>query len=79
MDYKKKYLKYKAKYLNTKKQIKGGDAGRTYGRNPQTGRAERTQQPGIAADIKNGIASLAFWPCNRLSQADCCWTKPPTC
>tara|TARA_B100000401_G_C52748236_1_gene691883 strand:+ start:287 stop:607 length:321 start_codon:yes stop_codon:yes gene_type:complete len=24
MDYKKKYLKYKAKYLNTKKQIKGG-------------------------------------------------------
>tara|TARA_B000000565_G_C23751185_1_gene364746 strand:+ start:870 stop:1250 length:381 start_codon:yes stop_codon:yes gene_type:complete len=24
MDYKTKYLKYKAKYLNTKKQIKGG-------------------------------------------------------
>ena len=43
MDYKKKYLKYKAKYLNIKKQIKGGDAGRTYGQDPQTGRAKRTQ------------------------------------
>ena len=44
MDYKKKYLKYKAKYLNIKKQIKGfGDAGRTYGQMVQTGRAKRTQ------------------------------------
>tara|TARA_B100001173_G_C15756996_1_gene449258 strand:- start:399 stop:635 length:237 start_codon:yes stop_codon:yes gene_type:complete len=37
MDYKKKYLKYKAKYLNTKKQIKGG--GPVAKPDPGTGRA----------------------------------------
>lgn len=49
MDYKKKYLKYKAKYLNIKKQIKGGAPSGAWAEN-QRGTNRGPGMSGVAAD-----------------------------